>query len=205
MRCQLQQLCHKSALLVWPSYLGTLFFCAPSPSLQKQPGIVPGCKYLHCVCLRWYLGCVSLCAPSFPITPSNTVRKVTVTLIVSGTRKCKCNCVLIMSKTRKCKCNHVLCAGESTHTNTNTYTHLHLHLHTHTHLCLYLHLHLDLDLHSHLYVRMQIQRYQYQHVWGLECVCVCGVCVLVQVLMLVWVMLWEGKCWGVGNGTLTTT
>ena len=28
---------------------------------------------------------------------------------------------------------------------------------------------------------------------------------LVQVLMLVWVIVWEGKCWGVGNGPLTTT
>ena len=36
-------------------------------------------------------------------------------------------------------------------------------------------------------------------------VCVCGVCVLVQVLVLVWVMVCEGKCWGVGNGTLPTT
>ena len=75
---------------------------------------------------------------------AHTVRKVTVTLlIVSGTRKCKCDHVLVRAR-----------AQTQTQTQTST-------LHIHIHLPLYLYLYLYIHTHRYLYVHIQIHQYLY--------------------------------------------
>ena len=92
MRCQLQQLCHKSALLVWPCYLGTLFFVHLLRLFKSSLALYLGASISTAFLFDGILDVFLFARLFFPSTPSNTVRKVTVALIVFRHQKCKCNC-----------------------------------------------------------------------------------------------------------------